>query len=87
MFGPHDERQLQDMRRSGAVEADAGGTTDTDLSNKMANTLSVSNRLRKTYNPVNLVSVRRVDAARKAGRENKLAQKVAPPPVKKLHRD
>lgn len=68
VFGPHDERQLQDMRRSGAVEADAGGTTDADLSNKMANTLSASNRLRKTYNPVNIVSVRRVDEARADGR-------------------
>jgi hypothetical protein len=26
VFGEHDERQLQDMRGSGAVEADAGGT-------------------------------------------------------------
>jgi hypothetical protein len=67
-FGEHDERQLQDMRRSGAVEADAGGTTDADLSNKMANTLSASNRLRKTYNPVNIASVRRVDEARSEGR-------------------
>ncbi len=57
------------MRRSGAVEADAGGATGSDLSNKMANTIGVSNRLRKTYNPVNVVSVRRVDEARKVGRK------------------
>jgi hypothetical protein len=47
-----------------AVEADAGGASGGDLSNKMANAISQPNRLRKTYNPVNLVSVRRVDEAR-----------------------
>ena len=57
------------MRRSGAVEADAGGATGSDLSNKMANTIGVSNRLRKTYNPVSVVLVRRVDEARKVGRK------------------
>lgn len=57
------------MRSSGAVEADAGGATGSDLSNKMANTIGVSNRLRKTYIPVNIVSVRRVDEARKVGRK------------------
>jgi hypothetical protein len=78
LFGPEEKRQLADMRRSGAVEADAGGTTDADLSNKMANTISASNRLRKTYTPVNVVSVRRVDEARKLGRkaiENKTVPK------------
>jgi hypothetical protein len=69
LFGEAEKRQLADMRRSGAVEADAGGTTDADLSNKMANTISASARLRKTYTPVNVVSVRRVDEARKRGRE------------------
>jgi hypothetical protein len=43
----------------------AGGATPADASAKMANTISVSNRLRKTYNPVNVVSVRRFDEARK----------------------
>jgi hypothetical protein len=42
------------------------GATTADLSNKMANTIAGSNRLRKTYNPVNLDSVRRVDKARQA---------------------
>jgi hypothetical protein len=36
VLGKEEHRQLADMRRSGAVEADAGGTTDADLSNKMA---------------------------------------------------
>jgi hypothetical protein len=68
VFGPNEHRQLADMRRSGAVEADAGGTTDADLANKMANTIDASARLRKTYTPVNIVSVRRVDEARQRGR-------------------
>jgi hypothetical protein len=67
VFGPDEHRQLADMRRSGAIEADAGGASDEDLSNKMANTIDVSRRLRKTYNPVNVVSVQRADEARKRG--------------------
>jgi hypothetical protein len=69
VFGKAEKRQLADMRRSGAVEADAGGTTDADLANKMANTINASARLRKTYTPVNVVSVRRVDEARQRGRK------------------
>jgi hypothetical protein len=71
VFGADETRQLQDLRRSGSVEADAGGATGEDMSNKMANTIATSNRLRKTYNPVNVVSVRRVDDAREAAREQK----------------
>jgi hypothetical protein len=33
----------------------------------MASTVSASNRLRKTYNPVNVASVRRFDEARAKG--------------------
>jgi hypothetical protein len=66
-FGEADRRQLQDMRRSGAVEGDAGGATLTDQSNKMANTIAANARLRKTYNPVNVASARRFDEARKTG--------------------
>lgn len=62
-----DRRQLADMRRSGAVEGDAGGGSVTDQSNKMANTVAVNNRLRKVYNPTNVVSARRFDEARVAG--------------------
>jgi hypothetical protein len=69
VFGKNEQRQLADMRRSGAVEPDAGGTTDTDLSNKMANTINASARLRKTYNPVNVASVPPADQARQRGRE------------------
>jgi hypothetical protein len=44
----------------------ASGTVE-DQSNKMANTVSRNTRLRKTYNPVNVSSVRRFDEARAAG--------------------
>jgi hypothetical protein len=63
-----DERQIQDMRRSGAVEGMAGGATPSDMSNKMANTLMASTRLQKTYTPVNVASVLRFDEARQRGR-------------------
>jgi hypothetical protein len=66
-FGPLEKRQLQDMRRSGAVEGDAGGGSIEDQSNKMANTVDTNKRLRETYNPVNVVSVRRFDQARAIG--------------------
>jgi hypothetical protein len=39
VFGPNDERQIQDMRRSGALEAMRGDATPSKLSAKMANTL------------------------------------------------
>jgi len=55
------------MRRSGAVEGDAGGGSVTDQANKMANSVDTNKRLRKTYNPVNVPSVRRFDEARQKG--------------------
>ncbi|WP_342711450.1 hypothetical protein AAFG13_06145 [Bradyrhizobium sp. B124] len=66
-FGKDEKRQLQDMRRSGAVEGDAGGASVEDQSNKMANTIASNNRLRRTYNPVNVPSARRYDGARIKG--------------------
>ena len=66
-FDPADKRQLADMRRSGAVEGDAGGGSVTDQANKMANSVDTNKRLRKTYNPVNIASVRSFDEARAIG--------------------
>ena len=66
-FGKEEKRQLQDMRRSGAVEGDAGGGSVEDQSNKMANTVDRNKRLRQTYNPVNVSSARRFDDARAKG--------------------
>jgi hypothetical protein len=85
----NDTRQLADMRRSGAVEGDAGGGTVADQSNKMANTVSANNRLRKTYNPVNVASVRRFDEARAAGAkalEQKTSESVIKPDLMTLLR-
>lgn len=75
VFGEDEHRQLADMRRSGAVEGDAGEGSLTDQSNKMANTVAASSKLRKTYNPVNVASVRRFDEARERGREAMREQK------------
>jgi hypothetical protein len=66
-FGEEEDRKISDMRRSGAVEGDAGGGSLSDQANKMANTVATNNRLRKVYNPVNVASVRRFDQARAAG--------------------
>jgi hypothetical protein len=59
---------MADFRRTGSVEALAGGADPEGLSSKMANSLSQSNRLHKTYAPVQLAKVREVDVARKRGR-------------------
>ncbi len=67
-FGPDETRQLADLRRSGAVEAFAGRAEPGLVSAKMANTLSASNRLHRTYVPVDPASVRQVDEARLRGR-------------------
>jgi len=66
-YGLKERRQLQDMRRSGAVEGDVGGATVEDQANKMANTVNRNEKLRETYNPVNVVSARRFDQARLIG--------------------
>jgi len=65
-FDKNDTRRLSDMRRSGTVEGDAGGGSVVDQANKMANSADTNKRLRKTYNPVNVASVRGFDEARKA---------------------
>lgn len=63
------------MRRSGTVEATTGGADAQAVSTKMAKTLAASARPQKTYNPVNLATVRDVDASRREGqaklRQNK----------------
>jgi hypothetical protein len=84
VFGPDDERQIQDMRRSGAVEAVRGDASPTKLSTKMANTIASSNRLHRTYIPVDLSAVRDVDEARVRGRERTRHRKLQLRPAKKL---
>ncbi len=68
VFGIQERRTLADFRRSGALEAIAGGADAETLSAKMANTLSASNNLHRTYVPVEISKVRAADAARRAGR-------------------
>jgi hypothetical protein len=48
MVFPGDKRRLMDMRRSGAVEAIAGGADAVGLSAKLANSIGRSNTLHKT---------------------------------------
>jgi len=88
VFGEAETRQLADFRRSGSVEALAGDVPPEKLSSKMANTISASNRLHKTYAPVVLASVRDVDAARRRGRAKLREQKPAESvmaPARKYH--
>jgi hypothetical protein len=67
-FGERDRRTLADFRRSGAIEAFAGGATAGELAHAMGNTLSASNALFATYLPVNPVTLRSVMEARRRGR-------------------
>jgi hypothetical protein len=75
VFGEAEDRQLADFCRSGGVEALAGDVPPEKLSTKMANTISASNRLHRSYAPVVLTSVRDVDAARGRGRSKLREQK------------
>lgn len=67
-FGERDTRTLADFRRSGAVEAIAGGASAESLAVAMGNTIGASNALFATYVPVNLATIRGVMEARKKGR-------------------
>jgi hypothetical protein len=79
---PGDDRRLMDMRRSGTVEAVAGGADAIGLSAKLANSIGRSNALHKTYAPVEIEAVRKTDEARFRGRQkmrgvNKKGEKVS----------
>jgi hypothetical protein len=67
-FGPTETRTLADFRRSGARETFAGDALPSDVSHAMGNTITTSNMLFATYNPVNMPSVRKVHEARIKGR-------------------
>lgn len=58
-----DFRLLRDMRRSGVLEAFAGGGDARAVSEKFGNSIDRSSFLFKTYNPVDFEKVRRTDAA------------------------
>ncbi len=68
VFGAREARQLLDFRRSGAVEAIAGGAGAENLSRAMGNTLASSNALFETYVPVDQAMLKGVADARRKGR-------------------
>ena len=65
---PGDQRRLQDLRRTGNVEAAVGGALPQDLAAKAGNTIATSSAIYETYTPVQLAAVRRADEARTKGR-------------------
>jgi hypothetical protein len=68
-FGPLERRTIgHDFRRTGAVEAIAGGAKAEELAHAMGNTLGASNALYATYVPVNRATLRTVLEARRRGR-------------------
>jgi hypothetical protein len=75
VFGSGERRQMADFRRTGSVEALTGGADPEALSSKMANSLSQSNHLHKTYGPVQLAKVREVDVVGSRGRAKLREQK------------
>jgi hypothetical protein len=72
-----DTRRLMDMRRTGNVEAVAGGAQPPELAAKLSNTIGKSNEIFDTYSPVQLETVRKVDRHREIGRRELLAAAVA----------
>jgi integrase len=68
-FGGLERRTIgHDFRRTGAVEAIAGGANAEQVAHAMGNTLSASNALFATYVPVNQATLRSVLEARRRGR-------------------
>lgn len=68
IFTAAETRRLQDMRRTGNVEAALGGALPQALSAKAGSTIGQSSKLFETYTPVQLAAVREADAARPTGR-------------------
>lgn len=68
LFGKEEKRRLMDMRRTGAVEANAGGASVESIAAKMGNSIDQNKTLQKTYMPVNTAAVRAAEDARKIGR-------------------
>lgn len=68
VFGKGEKRKLMDFRRSGSVEAIAGGVDPAALAGKMANSIDTNKALQDTYLPNHRAVVRLADAARDRGR-------------------
>ena len=54
-----------DMRRTGAIEANAGGVSVESIAAKMGNSIDQNKTLQRTYMPVNLGCRQAADASRK----------------------
>lgn len=76
VFGEDDNRKFHDMRRTGGIEAIAGGAPIEAVADKLANSIDEFKLLQQTYTPVNLAAIRAADEARIRGRV-KLAQATA----------
>lgn len=74
--GKVENRTLNDMRRSVALEALAGGAAAESIAAKLANDLSVNDALYRTYLPVTKAAVSVADEARMRGRRNIRGTKV-----------
>ncbi len=68
VFGEDESRKLMDMRRTGSVEANAGGASVEAISAKLGNSIDQNKALQRVYMPVNLAAVRAADESRKVGR-------------------
>jgi len=68
VFGEEESRKLMDVRRTGSVEANAGGASVEAISAKLGNSIDQNKALQRVYMPVNLAVVRAADESRKAGR-------------------
>jgi len=69
VFGKDETRRLMDMRRTGAVEANAGGAPVEHIAAKMGNSIDQNKTLQKTYMPVSTAAVRSAEEARRIGRK------------------
>lgn len=69
VFGGGEKRRLMDIRRTGSVEANAGGASVEAMAAKMGNSIDENRKLQKDYMPVNAAAIRTVDEARKKGRK------------------
>lgn len=69
VLGKAETRRLMDMRRTGSVEANAGGASVEAISAKLGNSIDRNKKLQKTYMPVNMAAVRAADESRRVGRQ------------------
>ena len=76
VFGKEEKRRLMDMRRSGAVEARAGGASIEHLAAKMGNGIDQNRELQKVYLPVDVASVESADDARRKGRTKLASEQI-----------